>query len=105
MRVIASNAAPNQNHCCWALGSSSIISRSPYGRLPSRRHAPEGRNFLRAQAKPVPLTPSQLTFAPDSMAPALFVEFDFEAQTIRNMDMVAIGRVVLTSREHIIVLL
>jgi hypothetical protein len=27
--VIASNAAPNQSHCCWALGSSSFICPSP----------------------------------------------------------------------------
>ncbi len=26
MMIIASNAAPHQSHCCWALGSSSFIS-------------------------------------------------------------------------------
>ena len=29
MMVMASRAAPNQSHCCWASGSSSFISPSP----------------------------------------------------------------------------
>src|SRR5258706_10018091 len=36
MMVIASSAAPNQSHCCWALGSSSFICPSPSGQYQAR---------------------------------------------------------------------
>jgi hypothetical protein len=72
---------------CWAKAANEIIVSTAINGTRktfitdtlSKTCPPRRPEFFKSASKTGPLTPSQLTFAPDSMAPALFIEFDFEA--------------------------